>query len=182
MANNSIPSSAEMRELFDKVDAVRPLAEKDGEVYVTFEDAATLNSFHSYEPKGTGMKTYNMDGSVASTGKTVHAINPDYFYMNRYRIKGKAGSRELQVVSAHTVDGFRCIKEQSTGRIFIKSIPCYVIIRDENGKLKLDRVITVSDSEFVSDFTNTLDKSAMAEILPLIVNYGVEVTADTMPI
>lgn len=172
----------EMRELFEKADAVKPLAEKDGAVYVTFEDAATLNSINAYDPKGTGMKTYNADGSLASTGKTVHAINPDYFYMNRYRIKGKAGSREMQVVSAHTVDGFRCIKEQNTGRIFIKSIPCYVIVRDENGKLKLDRVITVSDTEFVSDFTNTLDKSAMAEILPLIVNYGVEVTADTMPI
>lgn len=172
----------QMKDLLDKAEKVVPLAEKDGKVVVTFEDAAVLNNVNSYDPQGTGMKTYNPDGSLASTGKTVHALNPDFFYMNRYRIKGKVGSREMQVVSAHTPEGFRCIKEQSTGRVFIKTVPCYVIVRDENGKLKLDRVITVSDSEFISEFTNTLDKRSMAEILPLIVEHGVEITADTMPI
>lgn len=171
-----------MRELFEKADAVKPLAEKDGQVFVTFEDAATLNSVNSYDPQGTGMKTYNPDGTLASTGKTVHALNPDFFYMNRYRLKGKPGSKELQVVSAHTVEGFRCIKEQSSGRVFTKTVPCYVIVRNEGGELKLDRVITVSDSEFISDFTNTLDRKSMAEILPLIVEHGAEITADTMPI
>lgn len=172
----------EMKELFERADNITPLAEKDGKIFVTFEDAAVLNSVNAYDPQGTGMKTYNADGSVASTGKTVHALNPDFFYMNRYRVKGKPGSKELQVVSAHTVEGFRCIKEQSTGRVFIKTIPCYVIIRDEDGKLKLDRVMTVSDAEFISDFTNTLNKQSMAEILPLIVDHGVDVTADAMPI
>lgn len=172
----------EMRELFEKADKVNILAEKEGEVFVNFEDAATLNSLNAYDPKGTGMKTYNADGSLASTGKTVHAMNPDFFYMNRYKVKGRNGAKELWIVSGHTVDGFRCIEEQAKGRTFIKSIPCYVISRDDEGRLKLNRVTTVSDTEFISDFTNTLDNSSMAEILPLIVEHGVDITADTMPI
>lgn len=166
-----------MKELYEKVDQVKPLAEKDGQRYVTFEDAAILNSYEADEPK-TGMQTYNRDGSLASTGKTVHAVNPNYFFANRYKVKGK----KMYVVSGHTVDGYRCIKEQSSGRVFIKTIPAYVISRDADGKLQLEKVTTISDTEFISDFTNTLDNKSMAEIMPLITAYGDEITASEMPI
>lgn len=169
--------NARMKELYEKVDKVRPLAEKDGQVYVTFEDAAVLNSFNADEPK-TGMQTKNPDGSLASTGKRVHAVNPNYFFANRYKVKGK----KMYVVSGHTIDGYRCIKEQSSGRVFIKTIPVYVIARDADGKLVLEKVTTVSDTEFISKFTNTLDNKSMAEILPLISSNGSEITANSMPI
>ena len=73
-----------MRELYEKADNVKPYAEKDGQVYVSFEDASVLNSVNAEEPRGTGMQTRNRDGSLASTGKRVHAINPNYFFANRY--------------------------------------------------------------------------------------------------
>lgn len=167
----------ELKELYDKVDKVRPLAEKDGEVFVTFEDAATLNSFNADEPK-TGMQTRNRDGSLARTGKRVHAVNPDYFYANRYKVKGK----KLYVVSGHTPDGYRCIKEQASGRVFLKNIPTYIIVRDADGKLALEKQIMISDTEFISDFTNKLDNKSMAEILPLIVTSNSDVSTDSMPI
>lgn len=166
-----------MKELYDKVDNVKPLAEKDGEVLVTFEDAAILNSYNADEPK-TGMQTRNQDGTLASTGKTVHAVNPDYFFMNRYKVKGK----KLIIVSGHTTDGYRCIKEQSSGRVFLKTIPAYVIARDADGKLYLDKQTVISDTEFISEFTNKLDNKSMAEVLPLITANGSEMTADSMPI
>ena len=166
-----------MKELYEKVDNVKPLAEKDGEVFVTFEDAAVLNSYNADEPN-TGMQTRNPDGSLARTGKKVHAVNPDYFFMNRYKVKGK----KMYLVSGHTTDGYRCIKEQSSGRVFLKSIPAYVIGRDSDGNLVLEKQIVVSDSEFISEFTNKLDNKSMAEILPLITTNGSEMTADSMPI
>ena len=166
-----------MKELYDKVDNVKPLAEKDGEVLVTFEDAAILNSYNADEPK-TGMQTRNQDGTLASTGKTVHAVNPDYFFMNRYKVKGK----KLIIVGGHTTDGYRCIKEQSSGRVFLKTIPAYVIARDADGKLYLDKQTVISDTEFISEFTNKLDNKSMAEVLPLITANGSEMTADSMPI
>lgn len=166
-----------MKELYEKVDKVRPLAEKDGQVYVTFEDAAVLNSYNADEPK-TGMQTRNPDGSLASTGKRVIAVNPDYFFANRYKVKGK----KMYVVSGHTAEGYRCIKEQETGRVFLKHIPVYVIARDADGKLMVEKATVVSDTEFISEFTNKLDNSSMAEILPLIASYGSNVTPSAMPI
>lgn len=167
-----------MRELYDKADKIKPMAEKDGQVFVTFDEAATLNSLNAEEPHGTGMQMRNADGSIASTGKTVHAVNPDYFFANRYMVKGK----KMHVVSGHEPTGYRCIKEQSTGHIFVKSIPVYVIARDEDKNLVLERVTTISDAEFISDFTKTLDHESMAKILPLITEHGNEMTADSMPI
>lgn len=168
-----------MRNLYEKADSIKPLAEKDNEVWVTFEDAAVLNSLEAEEPSGTGMQTRNADGTIASTGKRVHAINPDYFFLNRYKVKGK----KLHVVSGHEPVGYRCIREQSKGRTFVKNIPCYVFSRDtETKNLVLEKVVTISDNEFIADFTNTLDHQSMAELLPLITSYGNGVTADSMPI
>lgn len=171
-----------MKELFAKADNIKPLAEKDGQVYMTFEDAATQNSVNAYEGNGTGMQVRNKDGSLASTGKKVHAVNPDYFFANRYKVKGAKGNQKLIIVSGHEPIGFRCIKEQEQGKIFIKTIPVYVIARNDQGKLEVEKVATVSDSEFISDFTHTLNHESMAEILPLIAKSGTSMTADDMPI
>lgn len=169
-------SKESLKELYQKVDNVQPLAEKDGQLFVTFEDAATMNSYNAQEPK-TGLQTKNRDGSLASTGKTVHALNPNYFFLNRYKVKGK----KLHIVSGHTPEGFRVIQEQPSGRVFLKTIPVYILARDADGKLLLEKRTTISDTEFISDFTNTLDNQSMAEILPLITEQ-VEMTADKMPI
>lgn len=167
------------KELFDKAEKVNPMAEKDGEVYVNFDEASTLNSINMLNEARTGMQVRNKDGSIASTGKTVHAVNPDYFFMNRYKKKNKT---TILVVSGHEPTGFRCIKEQETGHIHVKTIPCYVFVRTDDGELKLDKVATVSDSEFISDFTNTLTHKSFAQLLPMITKYGQEITADEMPI
>ena len=172
----------ELKELYEKVDNVKPLAEKDGKVWVDFEDAATLNSYYADEPR-TGLQTRNADGSLASTGKTVHAVNPDYFFANRYKVKGAKGNQKLIVVSGHTLDGYRCIKEQASGRLFIKNVPAYVFYRDsETKELVLEKQTMISDTEFISDFTNKLDNTSMAKILPLITTSGNDVSADTMSI
>lgn len=168
----------EEREIREK----RIIAEKDGAVYVNFHDASVLNSANAYEPQGTGMKTYNPDGSLASTGKRVHAVNPNYFFMNRYKVKGTGANKRLYVVSGHTPEGYRVIKEQHTGRTFTNAIPVSVIKRNEDGSLELEKNETITGSEFISQYTSTLNNKTMAEILPLIAEYGVEMTADDMPI
>lgn len=161
----------------------RIIAEKDGAVYVNFHDASVLNSANAYDPDGTGIQERNPDGTLASTGKRVHAINPDFYFLNRYRIRQFGQKRKIYLVSGHTPEGFRCIQEQATGRCFIKTIPVAIISRDaETKELVFEKMTTVSEEEFISEYTNTLDNKAMAEILPLIVNHGVEITAESMPI
>ena len=172
-----------MLEEEQKIRDERIIANKDGELYVNFHDAAVLNSANAYEPTGTGIQERNPDGSIASTGKRVHAINPDFYFMNRYKIRQAGNRRNLYVVSGHTPEGFRVIQEQASGRCFIKTIPCAVIYRDtETKELVFSRMDTITDQEFISEFTNTLDNKSMAEILPLIVGQGADTTAREMPI
>ena len=172
-----------MMELFEKADKVKPMAEKDGQKFVTFDEAATLNSMSVYDEKKTGMQVRNADGSLASTGKTVHAVNPNYFFANRYKIKGTKGNQKMIVVSGHEPTGFRCIKEQEHGNIHVKTVPCYVFSRNsETNEIELEKVATVSDAEFISDFTNTLNHESFAKLLPMITSYGTDMTADDMPI
>ena len=171
-----------MSELYAKADKIQPLAEKDGHIFVTFEDAAVLNSIAAQEPS-TGLQTRNRDGSLASTGKTVHAVNPDYFFANRYRMKGAKGKERLWLVSGHTVDGYRCIKEQASGRLFLKNILCYVIAKDEAGEYYLEKTTLITDVEFITDFTERLSNSLMAKLLPIIADYNSSdvTTTEVMP-
>lgn len=173
----------EMLEEEQEIREKRIIAEKDGEVYVNFHDAAVLNSANAYEPSGTGVQQRNPDGTLASTGKRVHAMNPDFYFLNRYRVKQYGQKKKMFVVSGHTPEGFRLIQEQQTGRCFMKTIPAAVISRDaETKELVFEQMITITDQEFISEFTKTLDNTSMAQILPMIVEHGVEITANEMPI
>lgn len=168
-----------MRETFENFEKVKPIAEKNGTKIVSYEDAKTLSDMEMYErTPDTGDRTFNPDGSLARTRVLTAAINPDKRFNNRYRIKGKIGDRKMQVV----VD-YRALKEQSSGQIYLKNIPCYEIGRDENGNLKLEKVITVSDTEFISDFTDKLSVDVMAQVAPLIEEHGADIsTTNAMPI
>lgn len=171
-------SRKEIQELYERAEQIKPLAEKDGQVWVTFEDAAILNSINAEEPR-TGMQTRNPDGSIASTGKTVHAINPDYFFENRC----KKEKKKLYVVSGHEPNGFRCIQEQSSGHTFIKTIPVYVIARNADGDLFVESLTNTDERTFIAEYTSRLNNALMAEILPLITSYGAKQTEfDSMPI
>lgn len=159
-----------LMDLYEKADKIVPLAEKDGVIYCTFEDAAILNSINSLEPS-TGTQTRNPDGSLASTGKRVHAINPDKFFDNRCLVKGVGKNKKLYVVSGHTTDGYRCIKEQQNGRVFIAHVPVYVFSRDEEGTLLCEGLSSVPAETFIKEYTDRLSNAAMAELLPMISSF-----------
>lgn len=157
---------------------VKPIAERNGVKIVDYADAKELSDLEMYAPTpDTGDRTFNPDGSLART-RTLHlAINPERRFNNRYRLKGKLGERKLQIV----VD-YRALQEQASGRVYLKSIPCYEISKGEDG-YKLDRIITVSDTEFISEFTDKLSVELMKQIAPLIEDGGNEISeTKVMPI
>ncbi len=162
-------------EILKKADEVKVYAEKGGVKVASFEDAAILQAAESIEGvEDNGFRKLNPDGSLAKSRATIQAINLESAYANRYRVKNK---KELQVV----VDE-RAIKDQQMGRTpYAAKIPAHCIVREE-GKLVYTRTIMVSDTEFMTDFTNKLGTKEMVEIAPLIKGAGTDISESEMPI
>lgn len=168
-----------MTEVLVESEKVEPLAEVNGMKVVSFEEAQTLNQAELMKKElgqggETGDRTFNPDGSVARSKTKVAAVNYDSVFSNRYRLVKKRGESDcLEVV----VD-YRAIKEQERGQIYVQRIQAYVIKRDEDKNLVLDHITTVSDRDFISEFTHKLNADAMKEILPLITEGGKEISTD----
>lgn len=175
---------AEEKEILEN----RVIAEKDGRIYVNFHDAAILNSASKFAgDDDTGLRKHNPDGSIASSRARVVAINPDFFFLNRVKVKGSNGNKKLWVVCS-LGDGFRCITEQARGTCFLKAIPVYVFGRetedkDRKGELILEKVTTITDTEFITEYKDTLSNDLMAELMPKILSAGIDTTTiSSMPI
>ena len=148
-----------------------------GTPIVSFEDQRNSAQEFIRNKVDYGLRKTNPDGSIARSNYHSAAVNMEWFYDNRYRVvDGK-----LQIVIAQTSDGWRAIQGARTGRVGAKQIKAYVLKR-EGKKLEFDSEVMVSDSDFISDFTNKLDKEAMKEILPLIPSGGPSVPEGKLPI
>lgn len=165
-------SVQELRELLDRAEKITPVKVENGIKIVSFEnqrDAATMDAMNQ-----TGLDTvqFNPDGTVARTPVKFAAVNLDSYYINRYkRVKD----------AYYVVNDYRAIREQADGSVYLKVIPAFVIKRNEQKQLYLEKVVTISDTEFVTDFVHSLNRESMAQILPLIVN-GVGITTDDLAI
>ena len=164
---------ATLRELLDKVENIKPIASRNGVKIVSFEEQRDLAQAEKLQnPGGLNVLEFNEDGSLSSTPTRYAAVNIDTFYRNRF----KKVDDEVWIVT-----DYRAIKEQASGRVYAKRIPAFVIKRGANKKLVLSRMVTISDDEFISDFTHILNRETMEEILPLLEN-GVEVTKEGLGI
>ena len=162
---------AELKDLIAKTEAVKPIATVNGVKVVEpseQRDFAVLEKMTDDETLGT--LEMNPDGSIARTPVKYAAVNPEYYFINRYkRVKD-------------SLYDFRAIMDQQNGSIYAKQITAFVITRDkESGNLKLDKTVMISDTEFVADYIHKLNREAMEQIVPLIAN-GVGVTADDLAI
>lgn len=162
-----------MRDILQAAEKVEPIAQRNGVKVVSFDDSTVMAQADLTNGVDLGNRIVNPDGTIARSRAPYAAVNLENFYANRYRKIGKV----LRVV----VD-YRAIKEQASGRVYLKQIPCYEIARDEkSGELELKKVCTISDTEFIGDYTHKLNREAMAQILPLITG-GIDVTADDISI
>lgn len=166
---------ASVTEIIENAKKVEPIAEKNGRKIVTFEDAAALADREGIEPTPkTGQRTYNPDGSLARLRRMTAAINPSRYFLNRYKETSK---KRIKVV----ID-YRAIMEQASGTVYLTAIPAYVFARNDEGKLYIEKIETISDTEFISDYTKQLNQKAMEQIAPLIADFGSDVTASDLPI
>ena len=164
----------DLKEIIRKTEDIKPIGTENGQKIVSIEeqrDLAYLEHMTGNDQLGTVQ--FNEDGmSVARTPGNTVAVNPDTYFINRYKKVKDA---------LYVVTDYRAIKEQDTGTVYLKTIPAHVIKRNENKQLFVEKTVMVSDVEFIADFTNKLDREAMALIKPLI-DIGVEVTPSGLPI
>lgn len=137
----------------------------------SYEDYMAVASGNMYNKKTLGLTKYNPDGTPAATPAPFVAVNPEHVFINRY----KATDDRLYVVN-----DYWCISEQAKGKIPYKQIPCFVIKRDGKS-LALDKMINISDKEFLEEFTRSLDEDSMKLIMPLLVNNS-GIDKDKLPI
>lgn len=166
-------TAAELKETIDKVEGIKPIEVINGVKVVTFEeqrDATVLDKQLGREDLGTVQ--INPDGSVARTPTKYAAVSPERYFINRCK-KVKD--------TLYVVIDYRAIMDIPTGTIYQKQIPAFVIKRSEDGKLFREKVVNITDDEFIADFTTILDREAMEAILPLC-STDVGVTKAALPI
>ena len=152
---------------------ITPIYEQNGVKVVSFEDQRAAAQAEIVNDVDLGNRTVNPDGTIARSRTKYAAINTDYLYMNRFK---KIGEHVVVVTD------YRAIKEQSSGKVYKAQIPGFVFSRNKETKeLQFDKMILVSDKEFVSDYTKTLNPSAMAALLPLM-REEKDLTTDELPI
>ena len=155
-----------------RAENIHPLYEQNGVKVVSYEDQRAAAQAEIMEGVDLGNRTVNADGTIARSRTKYAAINPDHLYMNRYK---KIGTKLVVVTD------YRAIKEQSRGRVYLRQIPAYVIGRDSDRNLVLEKVITVSDTEFIGEYTRQLSPDAMKQIAPLLQQEAV-ITQDDLVI
>ena len=159
-------------DVLKEAESVQPIDTINGMKIVPFEHVPALAQAALVNNEDLGGRTMNLNGTVARSRCLFAAVNVDNLYINRYKVnKGKL----------YVITDYRAIKDQSSGRVYAKQIPAYVFVR-KDGEMVLEKMDIVSDTEFVSDYTNRLSNEAMQKLMPLLVNSGDIKTADDLPI
>lgn len=166
------------KNILEDAEKVEPIADFYGIKITSFEDGVTLRKADAIEEDEPDIseRLLNPDGTVARSAIRYASVNPRKMFDNRVRRIKKDDKDVLQVV----VDK-RAISEMGTGSVYLKNIPCYEIARVSK-ELKVIGLTNVLDTEFMSDFKGRLDHDAMVQILPLIDNYGSEMTSESLGI
>lgn len=159
-----------MSKVYDENYKTKVLEEINGTKVMSYDDTVTafMRDFNDGRVDITNRKI-NPDGSLARTNSPYSGVNVDMYYDNRYYVFNEDGIDKMGVVT-----DTRAIDEQKTGRVYSKLITVYVVKRDKSKKLVLEGMTTVSDIDFIKNYTNRLSNSAMSKIIPLIrVNHTV---------
>lgn len=145
-------------QILNRTEDIKEVGINNGVKTVTFEEQRDLAARSKMENMVIDdLPEFNPDGTLKRTpGTRYAAVNLDHYYINRFK----------KVKEAYwIITDYRAIQEQSTGVVYTNSIPCYVVVADENGEPKLDKMVSVSDKDFVADFTHILDRESMAYLM-----------------
>ena len=145
-----------------------PIAKVNGRNVYTFSDAVRVNNKERAEEIYEGKVDFGnrevREGGLCYTRTQCHtvAVNPDNYYLNRYR-KKKEGTKMIYEV----VSDYRAIKEQSTGRVYTNNIVVDMVENSKDGLKYIGRK-NISDTEFINEFKNNLNNESFQKIASVI--------------
>lgn len=165
-------------EILDQRDNIKPIGDANGVKLVTYDEITSISMAEQMDKTiDMGDRTVNPDGTIARSRVLYAAVNPENLYINRFRTLHTEDGDKMEIV----VD-YRAIREQERGQIYVQRIPSYIIARNSKGKLFVEKMTSVKDTEFVSEFTHKLNINAMKEIFDLIASEGTSISTEDITI
>lgn len=171
---------ADIGEILRKAEEVTPIAERGGRQIMSFDDQmalATKENMESMTNKAMGKKDgdlgglkWNSDGSLARTRGNAASVNLDSFYNNRFK---KIKNKYYVVIDKLAIAGLR------DNKVPYPHIEAYLIGENE-GKIVCEKKVTISDKEFVADYTHKLDHASMKMVLDAIADFDIEKETESL--
>lgn len=171
---------AGIAEILQKAEEVHPIGERDGRKIMTFEDQmalATKENMESLTNKAMGRDggdlggiKWNADGSLARTKGNTAAVNLDRYYDNRFK---KVKNKYYVVTDKLAIDGLR------NNKVPYPQVNGF-LIGEQDGKVVCEKKVTISDKDFVADYTHRLDQASMNLVLNAISEFDVEKETESL--
>lgn len=169
-----------LQEILNETES-KPIAQVNGRNVYDFEGAVKVSNRELAEEKLQGKKedfgqrVVRENGlAYTSTKCSAVAINPENYYLNRYK-KSKKGSQTVYEV----VTDYRAIKEQSSGRVYTNNIVVELVGKAKDGLEYLGKKI-ISDTEFINEYKSKLNTEAMEQIAKVILGSRVDDKGDSL--
>ena len=171
---------ADITEILQKAADVTPIGERNGRQIMTFEDQmalatkenmeSTMNAAMGKSSGDLGGIKWNPDGSLARTKGNTAAVNMERYYDNRFK---KIKNKYYVVLDKLAIAGLR------DNKVPYPHIEAYIIGENE-GRVVCEKKVTISDKDFVSDYTHKLDHASMKMVLNAINEFDVEKETESL--
>lgn len=171
---------ADINEILQKAADVTPIGERGGRQIMSFDDQMSLatkenmesmtNQLMGKESGDLGGIKWNPDGSLARTKGNTAAVNLDRYYDNRFK---KVKNKYYIVIDKLAIAGLR------DNKVPYPHIEAFMI-GEQEGKIVCEKKVTISDKEFVSDYTHKLDHASMKMVLNAISEFDVEKETESL--
>lgn len=156
-----------MKEIIAQSEEVTPFATANGRDILSFQDAQKANraelAFGKEEDLGERTATEGGLSYASSHAKRL-AIDPDVFFINRYKRVEEADEKGKKTTKYFVVTDYRAIKEQNTGNIYTPNVTAYVIERNASRHLVMTGQEQIREHDFVNNYTGRLSNEAMMRI------------------
>lgn len=117
----------------------------------------------------------NPDGSYAGTRVDKPVVCAlDIEMKNRYR---KVLGQGSVVKEYHVVTDWRAVSDYESGQIYAKHINAYVVKQNKEKELYIDRIIIISDEEFINEFKSSFAPSEMFKLIDARNKFDMNVVA-----